>query len=335
MSRFVFDTNVIISALLFNDSVPGRALIRAPQHATILAPWRLSVGSWIGTEVKEMIKGPRICEEAPDIHPRASGQGVFIGGERDKRDGVPPGWSQARICEIAPLQRGFDLPTSQLRPGPHPVVYSNGVLRHHKRAMAKGPGVVTGRSGTIGQVHFIDKDYWPHNTTLWVTSFHGNDPKFVYFLYTHLNFAQFLSGSGVPTLNRNDVHQFLVTHPLAPEQRAIAEALSDVDNLLGSLEKLIAKKRAIKQAAMQKLLTGKTRLPGFRRQWRIVRLGELGSFSKGRGIRRGDVSETGMPCIVYGELYTRYRDYILHPVLQIPFDVALKALPVKKGDPAP
>ena len=181
----------------------------------------------------------------------------------------------APICEIAPLQRGFDLPTSQLRSGPHPVVYSNGVLQHHERAMVKGPGVVTGRSGTIGKVHFIEKDYWPHNTTLWVTSFRENDPKFVYYLYTHLNLAQFLSGSGVPTLNRNDVHQHLIVCPPPREQRTIAEALSDVDDLLGSLEKLIAKKRAIKQAAMQQLLTGKTRLPGFSGAWKTKRLGDI------------------------------------------------------------
>ena len=198
--------------------------------------------------------------------------------------------------------------------------------------MVKGPGVVTGRSGTIGKVHFVEKDYWPHNTALWVTSFHDNDPKFIYYLYIHLNLARFLSGSGVPTLNRNDVHQHLVACPSLPEQRAIAEALSDVDKLLGALEKLIAKKQGIKQAAMQQLLTGKTRLPGFSGAWKTKRLEGLGSFSKGRGIKREDVSDTGLPCIRYGELYTRYKDYILNPVSRIPSAVALEALPIKKGD---
>ncbi len=279
-----------------------------------------------------MNKSQGMIEDAPDIGRRASGQGVLIGGEQTEGDGVPSGWAQASICEIAPLQRGFDLPTSQLRPGPHPVVYSNGILQHHERAMVKGPGVVTGRSGTIGKVHFIEKDYWPHNTTLWVTSFRENDPKFVYYLYTHLNLARFLSGSGVPTLNRNDVHQHWVACPPFLEQRAIAEALSDVDELLGSLEALIAKKRAIKQAALQQLLTGETRLPGFGGEWATKRLRELGPFSKGRGIKREDVSDSGLPCIRYGELYTRYKDYILNPVSRVPLAVALEALPIKKGD---
>ena len=120
--------------------------------------------------------------------------------------------------------------------------------------------------------------------------------------------------------------------PPKPEQRAIAEALSDVDELLSALEELIAKKRAVKQAAMQQLLTGKTRLPGFSGKWETRRIEELGSFSKGRGIKREDVSDTGLPCIRYGELYTRYKDYILDPVSRISPAIALEALPIKKGD---
>ena len=129
---------------------------------------------------------------------------------------IPEDWEERSIRETAPLQRGFDLPTGKIRTGPHPVVYSNGILRHHSRAMAKAPGVVTGRSGTIGKVHFVPEDYWPHNTALWVVSYRGNHPKFVYYLYSHLDLARFLSGSGVPTLNRNDVHQHLTPPPAPP-----------------------------------------------------------------------------------------------------------------------
>ena len=198
-----------------------------------------------------------------------------------KSEEVPLGWTRTEVSEFAPLQRGFDLPSSQLRPGRYPVVYSNGVLHKHKKAMVKGPGVVTGRSGTIGSVHFVEENYWPHNTTLWVTSFCGNDPKFVYYLYSHIDLARFLSGSGVPTLNRNDVHHHRVLRPPKREQRAIAEALSDVDGLLESLDALIAKKRAIKKATMQQLLTGKTRLPGFTGQWERKTLGEVASIRSG------------------------------------------------------
>ena len=177
-------------------------------------------------------------------------------------------WEVRRLGNIAPLQRGFDLPTSQIRPGSYAVVYSNGVLHHHERAMVNGPGVVTGRSGTIGKVHFIEKDYWPHNTALWVTSFCGNDPKFIYYLYTHIGLTRFLSGSGVPTLNRNDVHQHLASYPPLPEQTAIATILSDMDTEITALEAKLTKTRQLKQGMMQELLTGRIRLVE-NEEWRM------------------------------------------------------------------
>jgi len=170
-------------------------------------------------------------------------------------------WEVKRIADIAPLQRGFDLPNRNLRPGSCPVVYSNGILNFHVQAMVQGPGVVTGRSGTIGKVTFVDCSFWPHNTALWVTSFKGNNPRFVFYLYTKIRFERFATGSGVPTLNRNDVHSFEVAiPPTSEEQVAIAAVLSDMDAELAALEARHDKTRALKQAMMQELLTGKTRL---------------------------------------------------------------------------
>ncbi|MGP5060922.1 restriction endonuclease subunit S [Psychrobacter celer] len=177
---------------------------------------------------------------------------------------IPEDWKVTTIGDFAPLQRGFDLPTTKVEAGDYPVVYSNGIVRNHKDFQVKGAGIVTGRSGTIGKVHYIESDFWPHNTTLWVTSFGDAHVKFVYYLFKYIGFERFKSGSGVPTLNRNDAHSFKTTVPTkVDEQTAIATALSDVDNLIQSLEKLIAKKEAIKTGAMQQLLTGKTRLPEF------------------------------------------------------------------------
>ena len=170
-------------------------------------------------------------------------------------------WEVKRLGDIAPLQRGFDLPNPQLKQGPYPVVYSNGVLNQHEEFQVKGPGVVTGRSGTIGKVTFIEQDFWPHNTTLWVTNFNGNDPQFVFYLFTRIGLEQFASGSGVPTLNRNDVHDHKVIIPfLKTEQTAIAAVLFDMDAEIAALETKLAKTRQLKQGMMHKLLTGKIRL---------------------------------------------------------------------------
>lgn len=188
---------------------------------------------------------------------------------------IPEDWGVRKINDVSPLQRGFDLPSKDLIEGDYPVVYSNGVVNQHTRFKSIGPGVVTGRSGTLGKVHFIEQDYWPHNTSLWVTDFKSNFPKFIYYLLIHIKLERFGTGSGVPTLNRNDVHAFKVMVPPLPEQTAIANVLSDVDSLITSLDKVIAKKKDIKQGAMQELLTGKKRLPGFSGEWEVKRLGDI------------------------------------------------------------
>ena len=206
---------------------------------------------------------------------------------------IPEDWDVSPIKKIAPLQRGFDLPKSQIRSGVIPVAYSNGVMAYHNQAMVKGPGVYTGRSGTIGRVNYIDSDYWPHNTSLWVTNFFGNSPKYIYYLYNHIDFSRFSSGSGVPTLNRNDAHDYLCALPKPEEQKQIATVLSDVDGLIESLSQLIAKKRDMKTAAMQQLLTGKKRLPGFDGEWNKRTLGELGDCIIGLTYSPSQIDESG------------------------------------------
>lgn len=170
-------------------------------------------------------------------------------------------WESKPLAKVAPLQRGFDLPNPQLRLGLYPVVYSNGILNYHTAFQVRGPGVVTGRSGTIGTVTFVEQDFWPHNTSLWVTSFKDNDPRFVYYLLNRIGLERFATGSGVPTLNRNDVHSFKVSiPPRIEEQVTIAAVLSDMDAEIAALEAKLAKARQLKQGMMQELLTGKTRL---------------------------------------------------------------------------
>lgn len=139
-------------------------------------------------------------------------------------------------------------------------------------------------------------------------------------------------GSTFLEVGKQALASMRVQVPPLREQRAVADALSDVDGLLESLATLIAKKRAVKTSSMQQLLTGRTRLPGFSGEWETKQLVELGVFSKGRGIKRSDVREDGYPCIRYGELYTRYSDFVASPVARVPASVALTAQPIENGD---
>ncbi|SEM41675.1 type I restriction enzyme, S subunit [Syntrophus gentianae] len=88
-------------------------------------------------------------------------------------------WIDKRLQDVCVLQRGFDLPTRSRLPGKFPLVSSSGIIDTHNEGPIKGPGVTTGRSGSIGSVFYIEEDYWPLNTALYVKEFHGNDPKFV------------------------------------------------------------------------------------------------------------------------------------------------------------
>ncbi|MGO2891660.1 MAG: restriction endonuclease subunit S [Enterococcus devriesei] len=162
-------------------------------------------------------------------------------------------WEQLRLKEIAPLQRGFDLPKSKIKKGPYPVIFSNGIGEWNDEYKVKGPGVVTGRSGSIGNVSFIEKNYWPHNTSLWVTDFHDNFPQFIFYLYQKVDLSKFGTGSGVPTLNRNDVHAQKVYIPSPKEQVKLAKFFKQLDETITLHQRELELLQLTKKAFLQKL----------------------------------------------------------------------------------
>lgn len=167
---------------------------------------------------------------------------------------------ETKYEKFAPLQRGFDLPVSTIIDGEYPVVFSNGILKKHNQFKVKAPGVVTGRSGTIGNITWVEKDYWPHNTSLWVTNFFDNEPKYVFYFLQEFDVSRFASGSGVPTLNRNDVHTQLISIPTnKKEQTKIASFLSSVDEKISQLTQKQQLLSQYKQGMMQKLFSQQIR----------------------------------------------------------------------------
>ena len=239
----------------------------------------------------------------------------------------PPGMSYNRSGIGSPLING---PTEFTELHPVKVQWTTQPARFCR----PGDLLICVRGSSTGRTNYADEIYAIGRGVAAIRAKADNDTQ--YLSYQVISGVSDLlaaaTGSTFPSVDGASFRKILVLLPSPDEQRAIAEALSDVDGLLAALEALIAKKRAVKQAAMQQLLTGKSRLPGFSGAWETKRLEDLGSFSKGRGIKREDVSDAGLPCIRYGELYTRYKDYILTPVSRIPPAVALEALPIKKGD---
>jgi type I restriction enzyme S subunit len=162
-------------------------------------------------------------------------------------------WIETTIGEQATLQRGIDITKAEQRVGKIPVISSGGVSSYHDTAAVKGPGVVLGRKGVVGSVYFIKEDYWPHDTSLWVKDFHGNDPRFVYYFFKSVapQIARMDVGSANPTLNRNHVHPMPVDWPPLAEQKAIAAALGALDDKIELNRRMNATLEAMARALFQ------------------------------------------------------------------------------------
>jgi type I restriction enzyme S subunit len=157
---------------------------------------------------------------------------------------LPEGWKEATLGDFLTLQRGFDLPATQRLEGTKPVISASGFHGMHSEAKVAGPGIVTGRSGTIGQVHLIMEEFWPLNTTLYVKEFKKAGPAFAKLLLDNLNLLKHAAGAAVPTLNRNHIH--CLARPMPPDdlldrfERIAMANMCAVDNLQRQSEKLAA-----------------------------------------------------------------------------------------------
>lgn len=240
--------------------------------------------------------------------------------------GFTDAWQRRKIKDIAPLQRGFDLPTSQMEEGTYPVVMSNGIGGQHSQYKVKGPGVVTGRSGTIGKLHYIEADYWPHNTTLWVTDFYGNNQKFIYYMYQYLDLSRFSTGSGVPTLNRNNVHDEVVCIPGVGEQDKIGSYFTNLDHFITLHQRKCDETKELKKYMLQKMFPKngekipEIRFAGFTDDWEQRKLGEILCSLQNNTLSRAELSyeEGNTKNVHYGDILVKYGEVIDVKIEQLP-----------------
>ena len=149
---------------------------------------------------------------------------------------VPQHWDVMPLKWFAKLQRGHDLTDAEREEGPYPVVTSGGISGTHAQFKSKGPGVVTGRYGSTGRLFYLEQDFWPHNTALYVADFHGNDARFVWYSMQTIDFAAHSAKAAVPGIDRNDLHVLPTVVPPLSQQRVIAAYL---DGRLREFEGLI------------------------------------------------------------------------------------------------
>lgn len=128
-------------------------------------------------------------------------------------NGMPEGWERRTLGDCLTLKRGHDLPEANRVPGTIPIVSSSGITGFHNVKKANGPGLVTGRYGTLGEVYYVNEDFWPHNTALYVCDLKGSNARVLYFFLKHAVQNAQSNNAAVPGLNRNVLHTLRVLWP--------------------------------------------------------------------------------------------------------------------------
>lgn len=203
------------------------------------------------------------------------------------------------------LQRGFDLPASKRLEGKYPVVAATSINGYHNQYKNEPPVVVTGRSGALGEVQYIDVRCWALNTTLWVKDFKGNYPKYVYYFLKTLDLRRFNSGAGVPTLNRNDLDTLEVGIHNYPTQRKIASILSAYDDLIENNTKRIKILEEMAQMLYREWFVNfrfpnhenvkmvESELGLIPEGWEVKKLGDIASITMGQSPKSSFYNEIG------------------------------------------
>lgn len=279
----------------------------------------------------------QVSEAAPRYVAQADARDVPPGYKQTEVGGIPEEWSATRLEKLAQIKTGSRNNQDKSDDGEYPFFVRSESVERIDTFSHDCEAILVPGEGRIGEIfHYIRGRFDVHQRVYAITGFRSDCDA----TYLHQYMAQFFGPwalqhtvkATVDSLRLPTFQAFHVALPKVHEQRAIAEALSDVDGLLRCLEALIAKKRAIKQAAMQQLLTGKTRLPGFSGEWETKRLGEIGHFLKGSGVKREDAQSGHLACVRYGEIYTTHHDYIREFSSWISPEVAATATRLEYGD---
>ena len=174
---------------------------------------------------------------------------------------IPAHWRLKKVKWFFQLSRGFDLPSNEFIEGKYPVYGSNGIIGYHNEFKARGPGITVGRSGSVGEVNYVESDFWPHNTCLYVETNTGNDWKYIFYYLRTMDLKSLSSGTAVGTLNRNYIHEESVGFPSEDEQAAIVRHIefhaNQIDVAIARINKEIELLQEYRTALISEAVTGK------------------------------------------------------------------------------
>lgn len=258
---------------------------------------------------------------------------------------IPVDWEVKRLGDVCSITTGHKDVNQGCKNGKYPFfTCSRNVFTANSYSFDCEAILVAG-NGDVGNLHYYKGKFEAYQRTYVLKDF-SEDVSYILHELTY-NLMRCLSegkiGSSIPYITIQQLEGFMYPLPPLAEQRRIAGALSDIDELISALGKLIEKKRNIKTGAMQELLgmrngecgmrnVPRRRLPGFSGEWIEKRLGECGSFSKGAGISRAQANSGRIPAVRYGELYTTHHEYIKAFESFISDDVARCSTRLTRGD---
>jgi type I restriction enzyme S subunit len=232
-----------------------------------------------------------------------------------------PGFDEIRLGDAVTFQRGFDITKNEQSEGVIPIVSSSGVSSFHNQWKTKGPGVVIGRKGTLGTVHYLKGNFWPHDTTLWVKDFKGNNPRFISYFLKPLHLENFDTGSSNPTLNRNHIHKIKVIFPKPHIQQKIAAGLSVYDDLIETNKRRIALLEKMAEEVYREWFV-RLRFPGHEKVrvvkgvpegWEQKRFGAFCVLQRGHDLPDANVEPGPYPVAASTSIKTYHNQYKAKP----------------------
>jgi type I restriction enzyme S subunit len=237
---------------------------------------------------------------------------------------IPEGWAEKPLNDLVDFLDGQRRPIksadrNHMR-GPYPYYGASGIIDWVNDYLFDDDLILLGEDGenilsrNLPLAFAVSGKIWVNNHAHVLRPKAGVDLPFLTQLLDFQDYADLNSGTAQPKLNLQSCKNFkLILPKTLPEQQAIAAALSDADAVVAGLERVIAKKRLIKQGAMQDLLTARRRLPGFSGDWEVKRLGDVARFGKGKGLPKSDVLSAGpYECVHYGSLFREQPAVITH-----------------------
>ncbi len=171
-------------------------------------------------------------------------------------DGIPEGWVNTNINNILTFHRGYDLTHKEFIDGEYPVVGSTSIIGYHNRFKIEGPGIITGRSGSLGKYQLVWENFWPHNTSLYICDFKGHDIYYIYCLLQTIDFTTLNSGGAIPSLNRNTLSSISVKEPPKVIQNAFSNKVKPMFLIKRQRQTQIRNLTEARDRLLPKLMSG-------------------------------------------------------------------------------